>query len=103
LAGASQTVPQPPQLPALVFTSTQAPSHFSKPFSHSKSQPELRHEAAPCSGTGQRWPQPPQCWAFVAVSTQAEAQLVSSAAQSSEHAPLEQTWPSGHALSQAPQ
>ena len=102
-AGASQAMPQPPQLAGSERVSMQESPHAVKPLSHVKPQAPTLHVALPCSGAGQTWPQAPQCAAVLDTSTQAPPQFTLPSAHSSLQAPLEHTRPGAQAVMQLPQ
>jgi hypothetical protein len=102
--GASQMVPQAPQLFGSFCVSTQVePSQLEKPSSHWIPQVPFAHVREPFVGIAHAFEQLPQCAAFVCVSTHALPHFVSPAEQSALHCPRSQTRPPVHATLQPPQ
>jgi hypothetical protein len=108
--GRLQTFAQPPQLSGSTSVSIQTPEQSFSGGAHDAvhvpivqvSPAEHAVPADPASPT----PQPavaPQCWSFVEGSMQLPPQSICVGGQETEHAPLEHTWPAGHAWPQLPQ
>jgi hypothetical protein len=108
LAPAAHVRPQPPQCARLVRVSTSQPlallpSQFAKPALQVIVQLELAQVGAAFGALGQTFAHAPQLFALLVVSMHTPLQRIVGAMQLTEHVPIEQLCPAGHALPQAPQ
>jgi hypothetical protein len=100
--------PQPPQWATAPLVSTSqplaaAPSQSAKPALQVKPHAPAAQVGVALARAGHTVEQAPQLVALVARLTQRPPQLVSPAAHTSVHAPMEHTLPAGHAAGHAPQ
>jgi hypothetical protein len=79
------------------------PSQLPKPDAHARPQRDPAHTGVPLAAGGHAAPHEPQLLALDVVSMHTPPHRIVGAMHVSEHTPIEQLWPAGHALLHAPQ